>query len=414
MYYSNCYIFNETDSNKNSSRINSSETDLLECDLLKEFVDLIYTKTYVDKNQNINFKEDEKMNGEKIIKIMNCDSFNTIYYHLNNNKHECVSFSYAYMRFDVIEFLRKEKLLLIESIDLKLIESKCLKFNVLDILFTLFKTCMVYQHVTERVYKYINYFWNWCEEENPKALVDYINMYYRTSMLNAILNGFDINIKKEYFNKFMKLWDIYYEDKDVYNGIQPTEYTDSETIILLLIRNFMSEELKYLLTRKAFNKYLYEWKFHNITACGNFSIPIVSYILQEFREVRNQSILNKLAKMLEILIEYAKILYDDIVIETPYTVYDYLDHFGYIYDNSPIFNVLTKFGELKPRSGNKINNIYTYDHNKPYDMLYKKYEYTKNPVMKTQILQDITNEQNETGISYDTFLKNTGLYDLIN
>lgn len=370
-----------------------------ECEEIKHFYKLILTSNY----------ENNPIQSEEILNIMDNSDFINIINEIRNTHHECIGFTFTDMRFDVIDMLRQNGKIVIE----KQMNLKSLNFNVLEILYSLFSEFYNNYTCTKDVVERIKYFWNWCEQENPKALLEFRNYFTSKTLCHSILNCMNNKIKKVYYQKYMNLWYKHCYGKDLPYISSPNETTDGETIIYLLIQNLMTEELEALLSHKTFNSSSYEWRIFEIHNKQCFSVPIVCHILDQFSWVRDNKSLKKIATILRILIEYGKFNYDDVVIETGNTVMDYLNHYGYIYNDSPVMEVF-KYLEIKPLTRISIKNVYKYDENIPYDMIWKKYEYTKDPEMAEEIFDEIIKEYDITGIDYDDFLDKSNLYVIIN
>lgn len=381
-----------------------------ECEEIKHFYDLILTPYKYDQITKVYVYCDEKpIKSKEILNIMNNPNFNNIINEMRNSRHECISFSYTDMRFDVIELLRKNGKIFIE----KQMDLQCLNLNVVEILYSLFSEFYNSYTSTKRIVERIEYFWNWCEQENPMILLEFRHYFTSKTVCHSILNCMNNKIKKVYYEKYINLWYKHCYGQDLPYINPATETTDGETIIFLLIHNFMIEELEALLSHKTFKSSSYEWRVFEYNNKKTFSVPIVCHILEQFSWVRDKKTLKKIANILRILIDCGKFNYDDIVIETGNTLMDYLEHYGYIYNNSPVMEVFNNI-MLKPLTCIKINNQYKYDENVPYDMIWKKYEYTKDPEMAEEIFDEIIQEYDLTGVDYDDFLEKSNLHIIIN
>lgn len=375
--------------------------DCADCHQLKYFYDLICTPH--DINQ-IN-----EVQCEQILHIMNEYNFINIINEIYKNNHSCISFSFTNMRLDVIDFLRQNNKIVID----KRFNNDSNIFNGLEILYTLFNEFYNNFTATQKAIKHIEYFWNWCEEENPIALIEFRNYFTSKTMCHAILNCMNNKIKKQYYQKYMNLWYKYCYGKDFPYISAPTETTDGETIIFLLIHSFMADELKSLLTHETFKSSSYEWRVFEIRNKEYFSVPIICHILDQFSWARDKKTLKKIANILNTLIQYGNFNYDDVVVETGHTIMDYLSQFGYIYNGSPVMEVFKNI-KLKPTTGILIKNVYKYDETIPYDMIWQKYEFTKDPEMAEEIFDEIIQEYDRTGVDYDNFLEKSNLHIIIN
>ncbi len=381
-----------------------------ECEEIKHFYNLVLTPCKYDLHKKFNVYRDEKsIQSEEILNIMNNIDFVNIIQEIRKNQHECVNFNFTDMRFDVIEFLRNNNKIVID----KIMDINSLNFNVLEILYSLFSE--LYQNFTstQRTIERIEYFWNWCEQENPKALLEFRNYFTSKTICHSILNCMNNKFKKVYYQKYINLWYEHYYGKDLPYISAPNETTDGETIIFLLIHNFMADELKALLSHETFNSYSYEWRVYEIFNKQSYSVPIICHILDQFSWARDKKTLKKIANIIKILIEFGKFNYDDYVIGTGNTVMDYLEHYGYNYKGSPVMEVFKNIN-LKPLTGVKINTVYKYDESIPYNMIWKKYEYTKDPEMAEDIFDEIIQEYNQTGVDYTDFLEKSNLHIIIN
>jgi hypothetical protein len=367
--------------------------DTNECEKIKYFYDLILTSCKYDQ----------------ILNIMNNPDFINILMQTRNNQHECIGFNFSDMPFDVIEFLRKNHKIVIE----KQMNLKSLNFNVIEILYSLFSQLYNNSTSSKCAIERIEYFWNWCEQENPMALLEFRNYFTSKTICHSILNSMNNKIKKLYYQKYMNLWYKYCYGKDLPYIITPNEETDGDTIIFLLIHNFMTEELKALLTHETFKSSAYTWRIFEINNKEYFNVPIICHILDQFSWARDKKTLKKIANIINILIEYGNFNYDDIVVETGHTLMDYLEHYGYIYKNSHVMEVFKDL-KLNPLTGIPIKNVYEYDENVPYDMIWKKYEYTKDPEMAEDIFDEIIQEYDLTGVDYTDFLEKSNLHIITN
>jgi hypothetical protein len=323
-----------------------------ECEKIKHFYNLILTPCKYDLHKKYHVYHDENpIQCEEILNIMNNPDFVNIINEMRSSHHECIGFTFTNMRFDVIELLRKNGKIIID----KIMDINSVNFNALEILYSLFSEMYQNFTFTQSALKHIEYFWNWCEQENPKALLEFRNYFTSKTICHSILNCMNNKIKKVYYQKYMDLWYKHYYGQDLPYVSSPNETTDGETIMYLLIQNFMTEELKTLLSHETFKSYSYEWRIYEIVNKQSFSVPIICHILDQFSWARDKKTLKKVANIIQILIKYGKFNYDDVVIETGNTLMDYLDHYGYIYNGSPVMEVFKNL-EIKPLTGIKINN----------------------------------------------------------
>jgi hypothetical protein len=353
--------------------------------------------------------EEKPIQSEEIINIMNNPDFVNIIQEIRKNQHECIGFNFTHMRLDVIELLRNNQKIVID----KIMDIDSVNFNSLEILYSLFSELYENSTFTKNALERIEYFWNWCAQENPKALLEFRNYFTSKTICHSILNCMNNKFKKVYYQKYINLWYKHCYGKDLPYVSAPNETTDGETIIFLLIHNFMADELKALLCHETFKSSSYEWRVFEILNKQSFSVPIICHILDQFSWARDKKTLKKIANIIQILIEYGKFNYDDYVIGTGNTIMDYLDHFGYIYKGSPVMEVFKNIN-LKPLTGIKINSAYKYDENIPYNMIWKKYEYTKDPDMAEDIFDEIIQEYDRTGVDYTDFLEKSNLYIITN
>ncbi len=352
-------------------------------DKIKEFIDLLYTNSIKDY--------------DKLIEVLESNEFNDILYNLINHTYD-INITYSKINFDIIELLRG-----FNKIDI--LQNN--KFCVIDIL------CELFLENNNNINKYIDYFWSWVETSStPYALIDYRT--HNKSLDKIILQCKNKDIRKEYFNKYLDIWDRYYPDQELPESPQPTETTDGENVFYLLAQNFMDQELIRVFSRASYDPKLYEWRKYDYNFDHEFmAVPLVSYLLQEFSYLRKEKDLEKLANTLNVLINYGKFNFDQQVIDAGYTVSDYLNHYGYVYKSSPVIHMFINNFDLIPQSNKQFCDYYNYNENKPYDMIWKKYEYTKDPSLIKDILFDIKEEYIKTGIDSDKFLSDSGIADLL-
>ncbi len=371
-----------------------------ECEEIKNFFDLVQ----IPQKQNI-----KPINSEQILSIMNNPDFINILKEIRNPQHECKTFNYTNMRLDLIDLLRKNGKIVIET----KMNMNSTNFNVPEILYSLFSE--FYNNITfsKCALERIEYFWNWCEEENPKAILEFRNTLTSKTICHSILNCMNNKIKKLYYQKYINLWYKHCYGKDFPYISAPNENTDGETIIILLVYNFMIDELKELLSHETFNPSYYAWYIYEIHNKQPYSVPIICHILEQFSWARDKKTLKKIANLIQTLIEYGNFEYDNVVIETGNTLMDYLEHYGYNYKGSPVMEVFKNLN-LKPLTTIKIKNDYTYHEDIPYDMIWKKYEYVKDTTMAEDIFDEIIQEYDRTGVDYTEFLEKSNLHIIIN
>jgi hypothetical protein len=407
MTYSNeCYFY--------------SNTEATQCEKLQEFINQITTpKKY---NSSLNKKEyDENsqtsLDEQQMLNFVNQNMFSDCLKYKVLNYHDCIGFSFTDLRFDVIVFLRNNDYLTVydseNDVEDDYISVADLKsnYNVIELLCELFSDYNTTGGFLERNSKYIEYIWNWIESENPKELVNYVN--HQSPLIHCIINSKNTQIKTNYFEKYLKLWDFYHPTREFVSIYVQNETVDGDNVILALCRNFMTKELKYVFTRKNYNSENYTWYQHYSNKMGTFTVPLISFLLEENSWMRDRKDLDKFAEVIDVLITYGKFNYDLQVIETGQTMSDYLDYYGYNYYGSSVMDTIFKHDEPCSATNQSFETFYIPDENIPYSTIQCKHEYLKNPHFGKNIMKEINEEYEKTGIEYNTFLQNSGFIHLV-
>lgn len=407
MVYSNeCYIY--------------TNTEATQCEKLQEFVTQITTpkkfnptlnKKEYDNNTQVDLDERQMLNYINSHMFSDCLKYKVFYYH------DCFGFSFTDIRFDVIEFLRDNDYLTIydpenhEEDDYISVADLKSNFNVIELLCELFADYNTTIGFLERNSKYIEYIWNWIVTENPKVLVNYVNE--SSPLINCIINSKNTQIKSIYFKKYIELWDTYHPTREFVSIYVQNDSVDGDNVILALCRNFMSDELKYLFKRPNYNSANYTWYQHYIVNKETFAVPLISFLLEENSWMRNPSDLAKFAEVIDVLITYGNFNYDLQVIETGHTMSDYLNQFGYDYYGSVVMDTIFKHEEPCSLTNKPFSTFYTPDENVPYSTFQCKYEYMKNAHNKQNLMKEINQEYEKTGIDYIDFLQTSGFIHLV-
>jgi hypothetical protein len=410
MVYSNeCYIY--------------SNSEATQCEKLQEFINQITTPK--KHNSILNKKEyDESsqtsLDESQILNYVNQQMFSDCLKYKVLTYHDCIGFSFTDLRFDVIVFLCNNDYLTIYDSDNNQDEKESdyisvadLKsnYNVIELLCELFSDYNTTYGFLERNTKYIEYVWNWIEEENPKALVNYVN--HSSTLIHSIINSKNTQIKTIYFEKYVKLWDTYYPTREFVSIYVQNETVDGLNVILALCRNFMSTELKYVFSRPNYNSKNYTWYQHHTNNNKTFTVPLISFLLEENSWMCNPTDLEKFAEIIDVLITYGKFNYDLQVIETGHTMGDYLEHYGYNYFGSCIMDTIFKHEEPCSSTNQSFPKFYIPDENIPYSTIQCKHEYLKNTHFGKNIMKEINEEYERTGVNFDTFLQTSGFIHLI-
>jgi hypothetical protein len=170
----------------------------------------------------------------------------------------------------------------------------------------------------------------------------------------------------------------------------------------------MIPELEILFARKSYDPKHYEWHFTSGSNNMVCSVPIISYLLEEFATSADERNLKKIAKLLRVFIENGQINFDKEVIENSATVMDYLNQYGYNYQKSPVMALFSNY-TLKPANNTNILQVYKSDPNIPYSEIWNKYQYTKDSSFAHEINDACMNEELRTGQCSYEFLKTSGL-----
>jgi hypothetical protein len=369
---------------------------LLPCAEIKNFMKLICTP--YDYNTGTYLPE-ESLDKDAILSYLNTDFYQKFLNELLiKYNHDCCIFNYISVRMDAYEFLMENNIITVDGTDNTL--------SMKQILYCLFLDVCSKKNIP-RQKSYINYFWTKLMSIDQKIITDYrYNHCY--SYVHAILNAHHQNIAKEYFHEFLKVWDSYYPEQELPNPPQQNELVDNLTIYLQLARLFMIKELEILFSRKSYDPKYYEWRFTSGANNMTFSVPIISYVLEEFAKSSDERNLKKIAKLLRVFIENGKINFDQEVIENGATVMDYLNQYQYNYNNSPVMAVFKDY-TLKPAKNVNILQKYNSDPNIPYSEIWNKYQYMKDPSYAHQIIDECMNEELRTGHCSYEFLKTSGL-----
>ena len=129
--------------------------------------------------------------------------------------------------------------------------------------------------------------------------------------------------------------------------------------------------------------------------------------------MRTNKDLTKFAEIIKILIEYGKIDYKLTVMETGNNLHDYLNYYGYNYENSPVMDAILSYGEIDKATNIPLNAYqYHFSEEIPYDYIKYKYEFTKDPAMGKKIMEEVLEEEKKTNIPYSNFLSSSGLFTL--
>lgn len=383
--------------------IGSRGSQTSECEKLSYFISLITTPKYKDEQDSkMYYDKEEDLNSSMILDYMKSSGFCKSISRLINNCHDCVGINITDIRLDVIEMLR-----LNGHINMS---RKVHTFNVVDILYTLFCEFNTNPEFCTRNYEYINYFWIWIENENPKMIVDYINPQTSAHLIQAIIQSPNQIVRDEFFDLFLAQWNHFYPSYELPTTIIHNEMVDGDNIILILARNFMGCKLKTIFERDSYSSSNYTWyqyyKLNNTT----FTVPLIPFLLEENSWMRTNKDLTKLAEIIKILIEYGKIDYSLTVIETGNNLQDYLNYYGYNYENSPVMDVILSYNKIDNATNIPLNAYqYSFNETMPYDYIQYKYEFTKDPTMGKKIFEEILEEEKKTNVPYSNFLSSSGL-----
>ena len=399
------YCSQSSESSQSSQSSQSSD-----CDDFAYFISLITTPKC--KNSSIIYYDpEEEIDFNEILYYMKSSKFCKSINRLINNKHECVGFNITDIRLDVIDFLREHGHINMSR--------KAYTFNVLDILYTLFSEYDNNPKFWRRNYEYINYFWIWIENEDPKMLVDYINPQTSSYLIHAILQSYNEKIRYEFFNLFLEKWEYFYPMKECPVNANHTEtidgkIVDGENIILILARNFMGDELKKFFKHKKYSYSNYTWyQYYNING-SSYTVPLIMFLLEENSWMRRKEDLTKFAEIIDILIKYGKIDLTLKVIESGNNLHDYLNYYGYNYVNSPVMKVIMSYGQIEKETHIPLSIYqYNFDEDIPYDYIRYKYEFVKDITMGDKIFNEISEEEKKTGISYSKFISESGLINIL-
>jgi hypothetical protein len=344
-----------TSSTSNLSEISNGSrgSQTSECGDIAHFISLITTPKYKSHNDfKIYYGKEKVINFNYILDYMKSSGFCKSINRLVNNKHDCVSFNITDVRFDVIEYLRVNGYINISC--------TAHTFNVMDILFELFHEYDTNPEFFSRNYEYINYFWIWIENEDPKLLVDYINPRCGSHLIHAILKCHNKKIRDEFFDLFFEKWEHFYPMQELPTTIIQNELVDGENVILILARNFMGDKLKMLFKRKCYSPSNYTWYQNYNLYNTSFTVPLIMFLLEENSWMRRTEDLKKFAEIITILLEYGKVNPNLKVIETGNNLQDYLTYYGYNYENSPVMNVFLSKTKIE-KSTNIPINVYHYN-----------------------------------------------------
>ncbi len=365
------------------------------CHDIKNFMKLI--KSNYDYS-NSTFLEDEPLDKDKIMELMNSKFREQFLKELTVKfNHDCCTLLYHHIRLDAYEFLMGQGIITLNG--------SSNTISIKDILYVLFLESS--NKNKKRQELYIDFFWNNLISLDQKIITDFRTEKLQ-SYLYAILEGQNRDIIKKYFKSFMELWDTYYPEIEPPSTPQYDEFVDGVTPYLQLARHNLTSELEMLFSRKSYRPNSYEWRFTSKKNADFISVPIISYLLEEFSWITNERNLKKLAKVIRTLIVHGKINYDEVVPETNATLMDYLTQYKYIYDNSPVMAVFVN-DKLKPVTNTQIAYKYKASPDIPFSQIWNKYEYTKDSQCGRQIVDECMEEEFRTGHSSYNFLKESGL-----
>ena len=371
----------------------------LPCGEIKKFMKLICTPYDYITSSYLQEEPLDKEAKEAILSYLNSDFYELFLDEINNKfNHDCRTLNYISIRMDVYELLMEHRIITIHS--------EFNTINMQDILYSLFLDVCSKKNMS-RQKSYINYFWTKLVSVDPKIITNYRHNHCY-SYVHAILNAHHRNIAKEYFHEFLKLWDSYYPEQELPIPPQQNELVDNLTIYLQLAQLFMIPELEILFARKSYDPKYYEWRFSSGSNNMICSVPIISYLLEEFATSADERSLKKIAKLLRVFIDNGRINFDEEVIENSATLMDYLNQYGYNYKNSPVMAVFKDYA-LKPAKNINILQKYKSDPNIPYSEIWNKYQYTKDPTFGHEIIEVCMNEELRTGKCSYEFLKISGL-----
>lgn len=368
----------------------------LQCGEIKKFMKLISTP--YDHITNTYLPE-EHLDEEAILSYLNSDFYPLFLNEIQNKfNHDCCGLNFMNIRMDAYELFMLHNFITVKT--------SSNTINMKDILYSFFLDVCSKKNMS-RQKSYINYFWTKLVSVDPKIITDY-RYNYCYSYIHAILNAHHKIIAKEYFHEFLKIWDCYYPEQELPNPPQQNELVDNLTIYLQLARNFMLTELEMLFERESYDPKHYEWHF--ISGANNMitSVPIISYLLEEFSTSADERNLKKIAKLLRVFIENGRIDFDKEVIENSATVMDYLNQYGYNYQKSPVMALFSNY-TLKPAKNTNILQVYKSDPDIPYSEIWNKYQYTKDSSFAHEINDACMNEELRTGQCSYEFLKTSGL-----
>ena len=380
------------------------------CSDIQTFKTLFCTPTFFNNKTNkYKYLLMPPINFDKIIEFMESYSFNNIYKDIFSHSHECISYNIYDLDFNVIQFLIQNEFISIDK--------KPNTFYIIDIITSLFCEISHSDNIKTRIKEYIDFFWEYIIEANLSIIINYTNETTGYTMANYILNCLDINVRLEYINKYIDIWNTFYPDTELKSTYQMNENVDGYNVYMQLALDNNIDVLKKLFLRDSYNSKNYEWRVFDTNNKDIISVPIISFLLKENYYIRDIEKLQELADTILVLIEYGKIPYDLIVPETENTLMDYINKFGYNYPNSPIMKVFKKYPIKNNVTNIPIPDIYDDTRidssNIPYWNVFKKYEYAKNPDFAQQIMKDILEEYQITNIDYSNFVEYTGFYHIL-
>ena len=270
-----------------------------ECEYLQSIISIICTPKKINFKTN-KYEYDEvhtPLEKKRILDWVSHQSFSETFDALTSFKHECTNFCVTDLRFDLIEFLREENILTIVHWNNTI--------NILDLLSNLFVELGMPYNTTSRTKEYIDYFWDWVEELDPKALTDYRFNQSNRSLAHFIMRGFDRDLKLKYLENFINLWDKFYPDEEIPMDKSIIDEIDGENIYIMLIREFASDHLKQLFKRASYDVSKYKWKqldYDYSISKEHHYVPLIPSLYKEFDYLTNPEDIKKFEKTIEVLI----------------------------------------------------------------------------------------------------------------
>ena len=275
---------------------------------------------------------------------------------------------------------------------------------------------------TKRIKMALEKMWGFMVSHFPTAIIDY-RSENGGSLMHYAFYGNAVSVRKLYARRILELYQHmsngqylpFYTDKPLSNGI-----VCGQSIVFLIARYGVNDILKQIL-KHTNPKELFAYDGWH-TDGNTVFLPLVHHLLVSIAWYKYLPNVDLIAESIQIILESMSeddrhrlvtlpFYYDNPVQEVSYSLYDFLDYFGYVYSGSAVYDVLKPYcndiehNNAVPRRGSAPVNdganqrlasitlaqlFYEecYSDN-DYDRVWHKHRYTKDPTRYKEVVADL-------------------------